>query len=94
MKLAFLTPLLKDGAKSVSGGVAINDEGFFEAWLSEDRSGANGIDESVKCGFVFVVPVEPAAFSTVGNECIEWGHEHAEVANIHAIKVEKTKKGA
>ena len=94
MKLAFLTPLLKDGAKSVSGGVAINNEGFLEAWLLENGSGANGVNESVKRGFMFVVPVESAAFSAMGNECVEWGRKHAEVANIHVVKVEKTKKSA
>ena len=92
MKLAFLTPLLKDGAKSVSRGVAINNEGFLEAWLSENRSGANGVNESIKRGFMFVVPVESAAFSTMGDQRIERGGKHAKVANIHAVEVEKTEK--
>ena len=34
MELAFLIPLLKDGANSVSGGVAINCEWIFESRLS------------------------------------------------------------
>ena len=34
MELAFLIPLLKDGADSVSGGVAINRELVFESGLS------------------------------------------------------------
>jgi hypothetical protein len=92
MELAFLTPLLKDGAKSVSGGVAINNEGLFKMWLSKNRSGANGVDESVKHGFMFVIPVESAAFSAVGYECIERGGEHAKVANIHPVEVEKTEE--
>ena len=34
MELAFLIPLLKDGANSVSGGVAIDRESVFESGLS------------------------------------------------------------
>ena len=34
MELAFLIPLLKDGADSVSGGVAIDRESVFESGLS------------------------------------------------------------
>jgi hypothetical protein len=34
VELAFLIPLLKDGANSVSGGVAINDKLVFETGLS------------------------------------------------------------
>ena len=94
MELAFLTPLLKNGTKSVSGGVAINNEGFLEAWLSENGSGANSVDERVERGFVFIIPVESATFSAVGDERIERGGEHAEIANIHSVEVEKTKKGA
>ena len=92
MELAFLTPLLKNGAKSISRGVAINNEGFLEAWLSENGSSANDVDKRVECGFMFVVPVESAAFSTMGNQRIERGGEHAKVANIHAVEVEKTEK--
>ena len=33
MVLAFLIPLLKDGANSVSGGVAIDRESFFKSGL-------------------------------------------------------------
>ena len=93
MKLAFLTPLLKNGTKSVGGGIAIDNKGFFEAWLSEDRSGAHHIDECVKCGFVFVVPVKLATFSAVGNKCVKRGGEHTEVANVHAVEVEEAEKG-
>ena len=93
MELAFFTPLLKDGAKSVSGGVAIDKEGLFETGLSEDGGSANGVDESVKRSFVFIIPMEPAAFGTMGNECVEWGGEHTKVAYIHAIKVEETEEG-
>ena len=93
MKLAFLTLLLKDGTKSVGRGIAINSEGFLEVWLSEDGGGANSVDKGIKCGVVFIVPVESAAFSTVGDKRVEQGGKHAEVANIHAVKVEKAKKG-
>ena len=92
MELAFLTPLLKNGAKSISGGVAINNEGFLKSWLSEDGSGTDGVDEGVKRGFVFIVSVESAAFSAVGDKRIERGGKHAEVTNIHSIEVEKTEK--
>ena len=34
VELAFLIPLLKDGANSVSGGVAIDRESIFESGLS------------------------------------------------------------
>ena len=54
MKLAFLTPLLKDGAQSVSRGVAINNEGFLETWLSENWSGANSICYAQALGVVVV----------------------------------------
>ena len=94
MELAFFTPLLKNSAESISGGVAINNERFFEAWLLENRRGANSVDKSVKRGFVFIVPVKSAAFSAVGDKRVEWGGEHAEVVNIHLVEVEKTEKHA
>ena len=34
VELAFLIPLLKDGADSVGGGIAINGKLVFESWLS------------------------------------------------------------
>ena len=43
MELAFLIPLLKDGANSVSGGIAIDRKLVFEPRLSQDRSGANSV---------------------------------------------------
>ena len=89
VELAFLTPLLKDGAKSVSGGITIDDEGFIKTWLTKDGGGADGVDEGIKGGFVFVFPMELAPFCTMGNEHIEWGGEHTEIANIHAVEVEK-----
>jgi hypothetical protein len=72
VELAFLTLLLKDGTKSIGGGVAINNEGLLETRLSENRCGANGVDESIECGLVFILPVEATALSTVGDERIEW----------------------
>jgi hypothetical protein len=92
MELAFLTLLLKDGAQSISGGVAIDNEGFLKTGLPENWGGTNGVNKSVKRGFVFVVPMESAAFSAVGDECIKWGGEHAEIADIHAVEVEETEK--
>ena len=93
MELAFFTLLLKDGAKSVGGGIAINDKGVLETGLSEDWGSANCVDESIECGFMFIFPVEFAAFSAVSDERIEWGGKHAEISNVHAIKVEEAKKG-
>ena len=55
MELAFLTPLLKNGTKSIGGGVAVNDKGFFKAGLLKDGGGAYRIDEGVKRGFVFII---------------------------------------
>ena len=67
MELAFLTPLLKDGAHHISGSVAINDKGVFKMRLSEDWGSANGIDKGLEGGFVFIFPVEPTPFGTVSN---------------------------
>ena len=94
MELAFLTPLLKDGAKSVSRGIAINDKGFFEAWLSENGGSAYRINEGIKRSFMFIVPVKPATFSAVGNKCVQRSGEHAKVTNVHPVEVEKTEEGA
>jgi hypothetical protein len=93
VELAFLTPLLKNSAESVGRGVAIDDKGFLKTWLLEDGGGAYRVNEGVKRGFVFILPVKSASFGAVGNECIKWGGEHAEIANIHAIEVEKSEKG-
>ena len=71
MELAFLTPLLKNGAKSISGGVAINDERFFKTWLTEDGSGANSVHKSIEGRFMFVIPVELAPSSAKGDECVD-----------------------
>ena len=43
MELAFLIPLLKDGADSVSGGVAIDRELVVKTGLSEDWGGAHSV---------------------------------------------------
>ena len=43
MELAFLIPLLKDGADSVGGGVAINDELVFKLGLSQNGSSADSV---------------------------------------------------
>ena len=73
MELAFLTLLLKDGADSVSGGVAIDDEGLIETGLTENRSRANGVDEHLEGGLVFTFPVEFAALRAKRNECVKGG---------------------
>ena len=92
MELAFLTLLLKDGAYSICGGVAVDHEWVFEAWLTKDGGRANGIDKGLKGGFVFVLPVEFTTFGTKCNKRIKRGGEKAEVLNVHAIKVEKTQE--
>ena len=43
VELAFLIPLLKDGANSVSGGITINRKLVFESWLSQDGSRAYSV---------------------------------------------------
>ena len=93
MELAFLTPLLKNGAESISGGVTIKDKGFLKTWLSKNGGGAYGVNEGVKHGFVFIVPVKLATFSAVGDKRIKRGGEHAEVTNVHSVEVEETEKG-
>ena len=94
MELAFLTPLLKDGANCIGGGIAINNEGVFEMWLLEHWGCADSIHQGLKSGFVFKVPVETTTFGTMRNESIKRCSEHAEVTNIHAIKVEETEESS
>jgi hypothetical protein len=43
MELAFLIPLLKDGADSIGGGVAINRKLVVKSGLSQDGGRANRI---------------------------------------------------
>ena len=43
VELAFLIPLLKDGANSVSGGIAIDRESVLKSGLSQDRGGADRV---------------------------------------------------
>ena len=93
MELAFLTLLLKDGADSVSGGVAINDKGVLETGLSKDRGGTYGINECLEGRFMFIFPTE---FATLGAECdegIERGGQKTKVPDVHAIKIEETQEG-
>ena len=89
MELAFLTLLSKDGAKSVSRGVAIDNEGFIKTGLTKDRGGTDGVDESIERRFMFVIPVKSAPFCAVSDEGIQRGSEHAEIADIHVVEVEK-----
>ena len=94
MELAFLTLLLKDGANCVGRGVAINDEGVLEAGLAKDRGCTHGIDESLEGSFVFVFPIKFAALGTESYEGIKGSGEHAEVSNVHAVKIEEAKECA
>ena len=94
MELAFLTLLLKNGAKSVSGGVAIDYEGVLKTRLAKNRGRANGVDEGLEGGFVFVFPMKFAAFSTESYQGIERSGEHAEVPDVHAVEVEETQECA
>jgi hypothetical protein len=66
----------------------------LEARLSKNRGGADSVNQSVKCAFVFIIPIEAAPFSTMSDECVERGGEHAKVVDIHAIKVEETEERA
>ena len=92
MELAFLTLLLKDGADSVSGGVAINNKRIFESGLTKDRGRANSVHKGLKGGFVFVFPMEFATFGAKRDKCIERGGQSAEIPNVHAIEVEETEE--
>ena len=94
MELAFLTLLLKDGADSVCGGVAIDDEWVIKTWLTKDRGHAHCVDEGLKGGLVFLFPMEFTSFSAMCNEHIEGGGQETKVSNVHAIKVEETQKRA
>ena len=62
MELAFLIPLLKDGANSVSGGIAIDRELVLEAGLSQDGGHVDGIHKGIECCFMFVVPIKLPSF--------------------------------
>ena len=93
VELAFLTLLLKDGADSICGGVAIDHKWVFKSWLTKDRSCTNGIDKGLKGGFVLVLPMEFAALGAERNECVKGGGKEAEVPDVHAIKVKKTQEG-
>ena len=92
MELAFLTPLLKDGADHVGRGIAINNERVLKLGLMKDQGCTDSVDEGLKCRFMFVFPMKPATFCTMCHESVEWGCEHAEVSNIHAVKIKKTKE--
>ena len=90
MELAFFTPLLKDSANSVSGGVAIKDEGVLKTRLVQNRGHTDCVDKSLKGGFMFGFPMETAASCAVSNESVEWCSDHAEITNVHPIEVEET----
>ena len=92
VELAFLIPLLKDGADSVSGGVAINRELIFKAGLSQDRGGANCIHEGVERRFKFVVPIKLPSSRAVSNKRVQRCGQHAKVADIHAVKIQEAEK--
>ena len=92
MELAFLTLLLKDGADSVSRGVAINDEGVIETGLTKDWSRTNSVDEHLEGRLVFLFPVEFAAFRAKRNKSVKGGGQNTKVSDVHAVKVEKPKE--
>ena len=73
MELAFLTLLLKDGANSVGGGVAIENKWVLETRLAEDWSRTDGIYECLEGGLVFILPVEAATFRTEGDKGVQRG---------------------
>ena len=87
MELAFLTPLLKDSTDSVSRGVAINNEGVLEAWLTKNQSRTNCINKGLKSGFVFVIPNEMASLCAMGDQCVEWCGKHTKIPDVHAVEI-------
>ena len=92
VELAFLIPLLKDGADSVGGGVAINRESIFKSGLSQDRGGANRVHQGVERSFEFVVPIKLPSLRAEGDERVERCGQHAKIPNIHAIKVQEAEE--
>jgi hypothetical protein len=73
VELAFLTLLLKDGADSISRGVAVDHKGVVETRLVEDGGRANGIDKGLKSGFVFVFPMESTPLGTKCDKRVKRG---------------------
>ena len=71
VELAFLTLLLKDGADSVSGGVAIDYKWVLETGLSKDGGHTDGIDERLKRGLMFIFPKKLATLSAKCDEHVE-----------------------
>ena len=92
VELAFLIPLLKDGADSVSGGVTIDCEAFFKAGLSKDGGGTNSIHQSVECCLEFVVPIKLPSLGAKGDERVERCGQHAEISNVHAVEIQEAEK--
>ena len=87
VELAFFIPLLKDGANSVSGGVAIDRESVLKAGLMKDGGGTNRVHQGVKRGFEFVVPIKLPSPGAVSDERIERCGQHAEITDVHAIEI-------
>ena len=92
MELAFLIPLLKDGANRVSGGVAINRKSVFESGLTKDGGGTNCIHQCIERGFKFVVPVKLPSLRAVSDEHVKRCGQHAKSADIHAIEVQEAEE--
>ena len=92
VELAFLIPLLKDGADSVGGGIAINRELVFKLGLSQDWGGTHHIHKGVECRFMFIVPIKLPSFHAVGHQCVERCGQHAESADIHAIEIQEAEE--
>ena len=87
VELAFLIPLLKDGAESVSGGVTIKDELVLESGLAQNGGSADGVHQGVESCFEFVVPVKLPSFHAVSDECVERCSQHAKSMDVHAIEI-------
>ena len=92
VELAFLIPLLKDGANSVSGGVTINRELVLKPGLSQNGGGPNSIYQGVECGFKLIVPVKLPSLGAMSNKCIERCGQHAKIVNIHAIEIQEAEE--
>ena len=92
VELAFLIPLLKDGADSVGRGVTINRKLVFETRLSKDGGRANSIHEGIECCFEFVIPVKLPPFHAVSDERIKRCSQHAKSTDVHAIEIQEAKE--
>ena len=92
MELAFLIPLLKDGANSISRGVTIDHELIFKSGLLQDGSHAYSVYQGIECCFMLIVPIKLPSFHAVSHQRIKRCGQHAKSMDVHAIEIWKAKE--